>query len=403
LSSPTSGMLSGVRILDVTHFLAGPYATMTLADLGAEVIKLEDPDRPDEARGVGPYFQKGQSLYFAALNSGKLSIALRMGRPEAAEVLGRLVRRADVVVDNYRPGVTRKLGLDHDSLRAINPKIITCSITGYGEFGPRKDLPAYDYTIQALTGVMSMAGESHGPPTKAGVSYVDHSGGLVAALAVCAALVERSRTGVGRHLDVSLYDVQVSMLSYLASWRLNAGYEPTRLDHGAHPSLVPAQIFPVADGWVSVFVGNDAMWRRLTDVVDEPELCDDAFSTNAGRGAGKERLLGTLGRRLASLTMHECEALLMTAGVPCSSVNSLGDALADPQVQARGLTRSMSSDSYGDYVGVTGPLPVHTQPHASAAPMLGEHSRQLLAEVGYDAGQVETLVAGEVVGTTDGS
>ncbi len=392
MESRASGMLHGVRVLDVTHFLAGPFATMTLADLGADVIKLEDPDRPDEARAVGPYMQEGQSLYFAALNTSKKSLAVRLGSPAAADVIARLTRHVDVVVDNYRPGVMARLGLDHATLAAINPRVITCSLTGFGEVGPRSSLPAYDYTVQALTGVMSMTGESGGPPGKAGVSYVDHSGGLVAALAICAALVERARTGQGRHVDVSLHDVQVSMLSYLASWHLNSGYLPSRLDHGAHPSLVPAQNFQVADGWVSVFVGNDLMWRRLAGAFPGSGLDAPEYESTAGRNTHRARLVDVISQVLRALTKAECVQVLTAAGVPCAPINDLHEALDDPHVEARGLIREVAGAPYGTYRSVTGPLPSAIAKPATPAPLLGQDTREVLADLGFGDAEVGALL-----------
>ena len=397
MTAEATGMLTGVRILDMTHFLAGPFATMTLADLGASVIKLEDPDRPDAARSVGPYMQQGQSLYFATLNAGKRSLSVRLDRPEVADLKGRLIRDTDVVVDNYRPGVMGRLGMDHETLARINPRIITCSLTGFGETGPRSRLPAYDYTVQALAGVMSMTGEAQGAPGKAGVSYVDHSGGLAAGLAVCAALVERGRTNRGRHLDVSLHDVQVSMLSYLASWHLNAGYQPVRMDNSAHPSLVPAQNFQVSDGWISIFVGNDAMWQRFVAALPNAGLEDEGFATTGGRASNRGRLVGLLSDIFGKLTKIECVTLLTKAGVPCAPVNDLHEALADPHVHARGLIREISGAPYGTYSAITGPFPMFTRADPLPAPLLGQDTRGILTEVGLTDSEIDALVRADVV------
>ncbi|MCD4536483.1 CoA transferase [Nocardioides sp. cx-169] len=397
VESPDPGMLHGVRILDLTHFLAGPFATMTLADLGANVIKLENPDRPDEARSVGPYMQQGQSLYFTALNSGKRSLAVRFGSESTSDVIARLVRHVDVVVDNYRPGVMGRLGLDHATLAAINPSIITCSLTGFGETGPRSTSPAYDYTVQALTGVMSMTGEEAGPPGKAGVSYVDHSGGLVAGLAICAALVERARSGRGRHLDVSLHDVQISMLSYLASWHLNSGYVPTRLDRGAHPSLVPAQNFEVLDGWVSVFVGNDGMWRRFAGAFPGAGLDAEEFQTSGGRNTHREQVVALIDQVLGTLSKADCVEMLAAAGVPCAPINNLHEALADPHVAARGLVREFVTAPYGTYRSVTGPLPAVGQQCAVPAPVMGQDTRAVLQEIGFSGDEIAALAQRGVI------
>jgi crotonobetainyl-CoA:carnitine CoA-transferase CaiB-like acyl-CoA transferase len=379
-----SGPLGGVIVLDFCHFLAGPYATMVLADLGADVIKVEDPAHPDEARSAGPHFLDGQSLYFLSLNWGKRSISLGLATPEGRQAVLKLAARADVVVDNYRPGVMHKLGLDHESLSAVNPSIITCSLTGFGETGPYAGRPGYDYTIQAIAGVMSLTGEPNGPPGKAGISYVDHSGGLAAALAVSAALVERGRTGRGRHVDLSLLDVQVSMLSYLAAWQLNTGAEGERTANASHPSLVPAQNFRTADGYVSVFVGNDAMWKRLVAAIGDPRLGAENYATNRGRADHHGELLALLSRLFASRRSAEWTEALIRHQVPCAPVNSLSEALRDEQVVARGLVETASHPDYGSYRHVAGPVSLAGGAGAQGAPLIGEHTNEVLRALGLE-------------------
>ena len=259
-------------MLDLGHFIAGPYAATILADLGADVIKVEDPDRIDDARRTGPHFQNGESVYFLSLNWGKRSLAVRMSSDRGRALMLDLARSADVVLDNFKPGVMAKLGLDHDALIRINPRLITCSLTGFGETGSLAARPGYDYTVQALAGAMSLTGEPDGPPAKAGVSYVDHSGGLTAALAICAALFERERTGRGRHIDLGLFDTQISMLTYLAGWTLNSNAHLERTAHSAHQSMVPAQNFATSDGWISVFAGHDRNWTQLTLALGDGRL-----------------------------------------------------------------------------------------------------------------------------------
>lgn len=373
--------LAGVRVLDFCRFLAGPYATWIMAELGADVIKVEDPDHPDDARSIGPFYRGGQSLYFAALNGGKRSLSLSLGTLEADAVLGRLLPTCDVVVSNSRPGAMAKRGLSGDQLAARNPRLITCSLTGYGDTGPYASRPGYDYTIQALAGVMSMTGEPDRPPGKAGISYVDHSGGIAAALAVCAGLVHRERTGAGGHIELALLDVQVSMLTYLAAWHLNEGWEPSRTPAAAHASIVPAQNFATLDGYVSIFAGNDAIWRRLVAAVGDPLLGERRFADGAGRLAGRAELLDRLAALLAGQTSEYWVDSLSAAGVPCARVNDLGQALADEHVRARRLVREASSPRYGGYLHVSGPFPQlgHSQ---RPAPTLGEHTDEILGEIG---------------------
>ena len=350
--------LDGIRVLELCHFLAGPYTGLVLADLGADVLKVEDPSHPDDARSMGPHFQGDQSLYFVALNSGKRSIGVHLATAGGRAVVEDLVRHADVVIDNYRPGVLAKFGLGHDALHTVNPAVVTCSLTGYGETGPDARRAGYDYTIQALAGVMSLAGEPDGPPTKAGISYVDHSGGITAALGVCAALVERARTGVGSHVDVSLFDVQISMLTYLASWQRNRDANFTRTENSAHPTLVPAQNFRTADGHLALFVGNDAMWRRFADAHDDPVLAEERFATREGRLEHRLELVDRLQRSFLGATSHEWEARLGAVGVACGAVNDVAGALAEPQTLARGLLVQNEHPDYGRYEHLRGPLPI---------------------------------------------
>lgn len=388
--------LEGIRVLELTHFLAGPYAGMVLADMGADVIKVEDPGHVDEARSMGPFDHRGESLYFMALNWGKRSIAVDLSAPDGRAVVRDLVRSADVVLDNYRPGVLEKLGLDHASLSAINPAIITCSLTGYGERGPYARYPGYDYTIQAYAGVMNLAGEPDGPPAKAGISYVDHSGGLAAALAVCAALIERGRTDTGRHIDLGLFDVQYSMLTYLASWNLNAGVRPGRHAMSAHPSLVPAQNFRTKDGYLALFVGNDPMWQRLVAAVGAGELADPRFATRDGRRAHREELLGLLGTILLGDTSAHWAELLSAAGVACAPVNDLEGAMADPHAAARDLLVEQAID--GHMVRrARGPVLDYSDDEAPPSPRLGEHGEQLLRQLGYGQDDIDRLTKSGVV------
>ena len=390
-----SGLLSpleGIRVLDVSRFLAGPYAAWVLAELGADVIKVEDPDRPDEARSVGPFFVQNQSLYFAALNGGKRSLAVRMRSSEGRELLLDLVRGVDVVLDNHKPGVMEKLGLGHDALSQRNPGIITCSLSGFGATGTLRERAGYDYTIQALSGVMSMTGDPNSPPGKAGISYVDHSGGLAAALAVCAGLVGRLQTGEGRHLDVALFDVQMSMLSYLAAWELNAGFTGERTRSASHPSLVPAQNFATSDGYISIFVGNDAMWARLAKALEDPYLLQGQFATGRGRQDSREAVIGHMEGLIRARSSHHWVDLLELHQVPCAPVHSLHQALAEPQVMDRGLIAATTHPTYGSYRFVRGPVSQLAPEASAAAPLLGEHTLSVLREAGISDSHIRKLL-----------
>jgi crotonobetainyl-CoA:carnitine CoA-transferase CaiB-like acyl-CoA transferase len=389
MATTPTGPLAGVVVLDLCHFLAGPYATIALADLGADVVKVEDPDHPDEARNVGPCFRE-QSVYYQSLNWGKQSLGVRLLHPDGHRVLLEVVRRADIVIDNYKPGVMAKLGLDHAALAAANPRVVTCSLSGFGATGPHATRPGYDYTIQARSGVMSLTGEPDGPPGKAGISYVDHSGGLAAALAVCAGLVERDRTGIGRHIDLALYDVQISMLSYLAAWNLNSAYSPGRQASGAHPSIVPAQTFQTSDGHLSLFVGNDPMWRRLCAALGDPGLEAGEYATNSGRAANRRRLLDVLGALFLTRRTQHWVTMFERVGVPCEPVNTLSQALADPQVQARSLT-IQSLGAGAPYEHVRGPVPLDPTKAAVPAPALGADNWSILTGIGFTPAEIQDL------------
>jgi crotonobetainyl-CoA:carnitine CoA-transferase CaiB-like acyl-CoA transferase len=273
----------------------------------------------------------------------------------------------------------------------VNPAVITCSLTGYGETGPDAQRAGYDYTIQALAGVMSLAGEPDGPPTKAGISYVDHSGGITAALGVCAALVERARTGAGTHVDVGLFDVQISMLTYLASWQRNRGAAFERTANSAHPSLVPAQNFRTADGHLALFVGNDAMWRRFVDAAGDPALADGRFATREGRLTHRDDVIERVQRVLLTASSQDWETRLGEVGVASGAVNDVGGALVEPQTVARGLVLHNEHPGYGGYEHVRGPLPALGPGALRAAPLLGEHTAEVLEGLGYSPERIAAL------------
>jgi len=391
-------LLDGVKVLDLTQFLAGPYGSSSLVQLGAEVIKVEDPDYKDEARKVGSErLCEDLSLYFASLNWGKRSLALSMASEGGREVIKELVRSSDVIINNFRIGTLEKIHLDEGSIRTINPTAVTCTLTGFGETGPLADQPGYDYTVQALAGVMSLSGEPGGPPGKAGISYVDHIGGITLALAVCAGLVQKQRTGEGCHIDLSLFDTQISMLSYLAAQQMNVGSVGERLANGAHSSLVPAQLFRASDGYIVIFVGNDKMWDRLVRVLNESRLEDSRYRTNAGRLAERKEVVRLLSEVLEGEPTEYWVQLLSASKVACSKVNSINDALANPQVVSRQLIRLAENSAYGSYNYVSGPIPSVGKVNYEGAPKLGQHSKEILMELGYSREEVDNLVSSGAV------
>jgi crotonobetainyl-CoA:carnitine CoA-transferase CaiB-like acyl-CoA transferase len=365
--------LAGVRVLDLTRMLAGPYATMLLADLGAEVIKVEDP-AGDPIRRMGPPFEPdGRSPYFMAINRNKKSVVLDLRDERDRARFLELVKTADAVLDNFRAGVMERLGLSPERLREVRPDLVTCSMSAFGGDGPYRDLPAFDLILQAMGGGMSITGEPGGRPTRAGIPIGDLAGGVFAAFAVCAALVHRQRTGQGQHVDLSLLDVQVSLLTYVAQYHLTDGRVPQPIG-SAHQSVVPYQAFRTADGYVVVAVFVDSFWAPLCRLLDLPELVD-RYPDNVARVHGREELVSLLEARFAQRTTDEWVAELWRAGVPAGPVNTVDRVLSDPQVRHRGM---VVSDGERTLLG--NPVKTGAQDRFTPAPALGQHTREVLGE-----------------------
>jgi len=376
--------LAGIRILDLTHMLSGPYASMLLGDLGADVVKVESPSRPDRARSVPPYRVGDQSAYFLSLNRNKRSVALDLKDPDDRQRFLELVRTADVVFENFRPGVADRLGIDRATLESYNPQVIVCSLSGFGQSSPWRDRPAYDYLVQALAGTMSLTGDPAGPPTKYGVSVVDHVGGLFAVIGILSAVVARQQNSGAQTVDVSLFDSHLSLLSYLAGWQLNCGATPTRQPSSAHPTLVPSQAFETADGHVVVMVLADHFWAPMCEALDLPEVADDTrFTDAAQRLAHRDELLPILAKRLREQTTQHWVDALAAAGVPCAPVQSVPEVLDSEQVRATDMVVELRHPHYGAYRAIANPLrfPDAGRLPASPAPLLGEHTEELLSEL----------------------
>uniref|UniRef100_UPI00404A5E9F CaiB/BaiF CoA transferase family protein n=2 Tax=Candidatus Planktophila sp. TaxID=2175601 RepID=UPI00404A5E9F len=311
--------LADVRILSVEQYGAGPFATVHLADLGAEVIKVEDPSvGGDVGRYVPPYAEGEDSLFFETFNRNKRSISINLNTPAGRAVFEDLVKVSDVVYSNLRGDVPKKMRITYDELKHLNPKIVCCSLTGFGMTGPRAQEPGYDYILQGLAGWMDLTGEPDGPPTKSGLSMVDYSGGLISAISLLVALHAARRDGVGMDCDVSLYDTAIGMLTYPAAWHLNAGFEPVRTHHSAHPSLVPFQAFEAADGWLIVGCAKEKFWQRLTVVIERPELAtDERFASFAARLKNKAILIPMLEEILAKQSVNYWLPKLYAESIPC--------------------------------------------------------------------------------------
>jgi len=349
-----SGPLSGVRVLDLSRVLAGPWATQTLADLGAEVIKIERPGAGDDTRAWGPPFttrtdgRPGDAAYFMAANRGKKSVALDIAKPEGAGIVRRLAATCDVVVENFKTGGLKKYGLDHAALSAINPRLVYCSITGFGQDGPDAGRPGYDYMIQAMGGLMSITGQPDGTPgaepMRVGVAVVDLFTGMTAANAILAALLHARATGEGQHIDVALFDVAASVLANQAANWFVSGESPGRMGN-THPNLAPYQPFPCTDGSVIVAVGNDGQYRALCSALGAPGMGQDPrFATNAARIAHRAALNAELSALTAGFDMKGLMAALETAGVPCGPVNSIAQVFEEPQAVHRKLVVEQSRE-----------------------------------------------------------
>jgi crotonobetainyl-CoA:carnitine CoA-transferase CaiB-like acyl-CoA transferase len=394
-------MLDGLRIVTVSQFGAGPFGTQLLADLGAEVIKVEDPAvGGDVARQVGPYAAGGDSLYFQSFNRGKKSLTLDLKHPDGQATLRDLVRVSHAVYNNLRGDLPATLGLTYATLRDINPAVVCCSLSGFGATGPRAAEPAFDYLIQGYAGWMSVTGEPDGPPGKCGVSVVDFAGGYASMAALLAGLWDAQRSGVGRDIDISLLDTAVSMLSYFAIWALNRDWQAGRVAASGHQSLVPAQNFPTRDGWIVVFCNKEKFWQALIDAMSLPEVGrDERFATFGDRLAHKDALLPILEARFAERTTDDWLARLR-GRVPCAPVNTLAQALEDEQVRARGMIVEVEHPELGILREVASPVrTAGTVATPAPAPRLGQHTDEILREIlQYDPGRIAALRASGALG-----
>lgn len=395
------GALEGLTVLDLSRILAGPFCTQVLSDLGATVWKVEPP-WGDDTRRWGPPFVSGESAYYLSTNRGKKSVVVNVKDPRGQDIVRRLARRADVLVENFKAGALPRYGLDYESVAKLNPGLVYASITGFGHTGPRAAEPGYDVAMQAMTGMMSVTGEPDGPPVKVGVAWLDLMTGHMAAIGVLAALHERERSGKGQHIDLSLSDVGLMSMLNLAQTYLVTGEVPGRMGT-AHPQIVPYQAFEAQDGWFVLGAGNDEQYRRLTDIVSRPELWTDArFRTNAGRLEHRAELVSKLTEAFAGGTRDAWVEALSGAGIPSGPVYDLGEALEDPQAQARDAVWCVPHPTLGSL-----PLMASALQHMSRTPatpqghppLLGEHTREVLTRfAGIDADELSRLEAEGVIG-----
>jgi formyl-CoA transferase/CoA:oxalate CoA-transferase len=391
-SSP--GPLDGLVVLDLTRVLSGPYCTMLLGDMGARVIKVEQPGRGDDTRAWGPPFIGTESAYFLSINRNKESLTLDLKRPEARGVIERLLDRADIIVENFRPGAMDRLGLDHASLAERWPRLVYCSISGFGQTGPRRDHPGYDAVIQAEGGLMSITGGTDGPPYRLGVAIADIVSGMFAAQGITLALLARARTGRGQLVDVGMLDSTAALLTYQAAIYFATGHAPPRMGN-RHPTIVPYETFQTSDGDLVLAVGNDELWRRLCEVLALPDAAADVrFATNQERVRNYEALRPLLAERLRTRSREDWLAALTTAGVPCGSVRDVSEVLRDPQLDARGMIATVEHATIGavQVLGVPIKLSDTRGTVRTAPPVLGQHTDRILrSDLGFSEAEVARL------------
>jgi crotonobetainyl-CoA:carnitine CoA-transferase CaiB-like acyl-CoA transferase len=404
LHQPPPGALQGIKVLDLSRVLAGPWCTQTLADLGADVIKVERPGTGDDTRAWGPPFlqddqgrETAESAYYLGANRNKRSLTVDLSTPQGQALVRRLARRCDVVVENFKVGDMARYGLDAASLQALHPGLIYCSITGFGQTGPYRERAGYDYAVQGLGGLMSVTGERDdlpgGGPQKVGVAVADLFTGLYATVAILAALRHREHTGEGQVIDMALLDTQVAMLANLGANYLVSGKVPRRAGN-AHQNIVPYQVFEVADGHLILAVGNDGQFRKFCEVAGCAELASDTrFAHNADRVRHREKLVPLLAERLKRRRKDEWLAALEAEKVPCGAINSLNDVFADPQVLARGMTSTVPHPLNAKLKLVSSPMKLSATPVTlrHAPPMLGQHTMEVLGESGLSADEINTL------------
>ncbi|HSW38754.1 MAG TPA: CoA transferase [Acidobacteriota bacterium] len=395
------GLLNGVRVLDLSRVLAGPYCSMILGDLGADVIKVERPGVGDETRHWGPPFAApGESAYFLCVNRNKRSITINLKSPEGIRIIKDLARKSDVFLENFTPGTLEELGIGYEAIRAENPGIIFCSITGFGPDGPASNRAGYDLAVSAYGGLMGITGEQDGPPVKVGVAITDVATGISAQGAICAALYAREKTGRGQRIDLSLLETQVSALVNIASSYLVSGEIPRKWG-AAHETIVPYQAFETSDKHVIVAVGNDRLWVKFCEVLGKPELAEDPrFSTNPLRVKNRAECVGILARIFTTRSRDEWVRLLNEYAIPCAPINTMDEVFKDPQVLHRKMLVEVDHPTAGK-IRLTG-IPVKYSNAGTAIrrppPLLGEHTNEILREVlGFDDARIEGLKSSGII------
>ncbi len=391
--------LDGIKVLDLSRALAGPYCTMMLADMGAEVIKVEMPGTGDDSRAWGPPFVEGESAYFMSINRNKKSITLDMKGDKAIEIIMKLIKESDVLVENFRPGAMERLGLAYQQVKAVNPRLVYCSISGFGQNGPYRMLPGFDQVLQGMGGLMSITGEPDGPPVKVGVPIADITAGMFAAYGIAIALFTRDKTGSGQMVDISLLDSQVALLTYRAGSFFASGEIPKRIGSG-HPVIVPYQAFKARDVYINIAVGNDQLWGKFCKAVGLEDIMNDhRFATNAKRVQNRDAVVKAVGDLIATKNGEEWLKILTDAGIPCGPIYTVDKIFSDPQVIHRQMVAELHHPKAGT-IKVTGnPVKLSDTPGepSVAPPLLGQHTQEVLEGLGYSAQEIEELKQAKII------
>ena len=400
MHSTADGALAGIRIVDLTRVLAGPLCTMMLGDMGADVIKIEPPESGDDTRRWGPPFIGDESAYFLGVNRNKRSLTLNLATADGRSILSSLLKKADVVINNFKIGTIEKWGFDDAWYDKNTPRIVRCSITGYGASGPKAALPGYDFILQAESGLMSICGDAEGGPTKYGVAIVDVCTGMLACNAILAALNARHRTNKGQKVEVSLYETSLAMLANVASSYLVSGKDAGRYGNG-HPSIVPYTTYRASDQMIAVAVGNDGQFRKFAEAVNHPEWADDPrFVSNSVRVVNRRILDGLIEQALTGQLADSWLEMLKKVGIPCGKINTVAQALEDPQTQARAMVETIAHPTAGLLKMLGIPMKFSATPTSvrTAPPMLGQHSEEILRDMlGFDAARIATLRANRTI------
>ncbi len=392
--------LEGIRVLDLTRALAGPFCTLMLGDNGADVIKVEMPGSGDDTRKWGPPFIGEESAYFLSINRNKRSLTLNLRDPQAKEIFLKLAKDSDVIVENFTPGVMERFGLDYEAVKATNPNVVYCSISGFGQDGPYRSRPAYDQIMQGIGGLMSVTGEPDGEPQKIGVAVTDIGAGMWAAFAIMAALHHRGQSGAGQYIDVSMMDAQIAWLTYQAGYFFANGTPPKRMG-AAHPTLVPYQAFMCQDGkYINVAVGSDRIWERFCQGINREDLKDHPdYANNGDRVRNRGAMVSMLQEYFLTRPVADWVKDLQAVNVPCGPINDLADVFADAQVLARNMYQEMPHPTLGSIKQTGLPIKFSATPGGldRHPPLLGEHNQEVLTSLGYSEGDIRGFQEGAVI------